>query len=218
MGLPKRFDKKLQRHMGLHAVWPPGNPIELADVLQRQDGIFRPVDNLSSFQVKFRRQRFKDQRAISLKASGVSVTVIQGGGEVDVNDVDVAASATLEISFTKENSYFIRTPALWGVEIEDLRKVGRSLRKHPEWQHRRFYLAWQIYSARDFMFLGSESRNRKVSFGGNGSAILKLLSLGATANITRSSTSNVSVAVVGKGGPMAMAIARVRRNGDIEFV
>lgn len=204
--------------MGLHAVWPPGNPVELGDVLQRRDGIFRPVDDLSSFQVKFRRQRFKDQRAISLQASGVSETVIQGGGEVDANQVDGEARATLEISFARENSYFIRTPALSGLEMEDLRRVGRSLRNHPEWQHRRFYVAWQIYSAGEFLFLGSESRNRKVSFSGKGRAILKLLSLGATANITRSSKSNVSVAVVGKGGPIAMALARVRRNGEIEFV
>ena len=217
MSLPKRFDSKVKRGLGLHAVWPPGDPIEIGDVMTRQNGIFHPIDNVSNFGVTPDLQEFPDQRSLSFEAAGTVTTTIQGGVQVDPTDLDANASAKVEIEFKRNDSYFIRTSELTGVEIENVRTTLRALRTHPEWRHGKFFIVWQLYNAANFSFLGTEKKNKKISFGGKGKAILKFLTMGATAGLTRTSTGSVTVDLTGKRGPIVMALLRIKKNGELIF-
>jgi len=217
MSLPGKFDRQVKRGLGLRAVWPPGDPVEIGDVMTRQNGIFRPIDNLANFGVEMVLQQFPDQRSLNFQASGTSTTIIQGGAEIDPTQIDADVAAKVVVEFGKGDSYFIRTSELGGVEIEDVRSVARQLRDHPEWRHGKYSIAWQLYLAESFTCLGTTQKNRKISFSGKGRAVLKFLTVGATAGLTRTSSSAVSVDLAGKRGPIAMAVLRVRKDGEVVF-
>jgi len=218
MPLPKKFEKRVSGGLGLHAVWLPGDPVEIGDVLTRKDGIFRPIDNLSSFGVEPDLQEFPEQRSLNFQASGTRTTTFQGGAEINPSQIQANASASVEITFGAKESYFIRTPELTGCEIENVRSITRVLSQHPEWRHGKFFVAWQLYTAKGFTFLGSQEKNSKIGFSGKGSAILKFLRVGATTGLTRTSTTAITVDLAGKGGPIVMALLRTRRDGEVVFV
>jgi hypothetical protein len=217
MSLPQKFDKRIKSALALHAVWPPGDPVEIGDVFTKSGGVFRPIDNLSSFGVVPHLQEFPDQRTLNFEATGTRRTTFQHGNEVDADRLDANATARVEIEFTRKDSYFIRTTELTGVEIENVRSAVRSLRDHSDWRHGRYFIAWQLYTASAFSFLGTETRNRKVVFSGKGETIRKFLTLGITAGLTRTSTGSMTIDLTGKKGPIAMALVRVRKNGEIVF-
>ncbi len=215
MGLPEKFDNRLRDNLGLRAIWLPGTEIDLGDVLHRKDGIFEPIANLRDFNVRFNSKKIGGRLSLAFQARGVSSTVVQAGAEVDLSRLDVNAKAELKIEFKKEDTYFIRTPRLTGVGVTDLMKVGQALKGRRDWRHGDYYIAWRVYRAGEFLFLGSQGKNKIVRFGGLGSAILNFLAVGASAEVARLTASSVSIELIGEGGPVAMRVARVRRNGRI---
>lgn len=218
MGLPEKFDKRLKHNLGLRAVWPPGSSIQVGDVLQRADGIFNPIANLKDdFGITYRKEKTSKERTLTFQAQGVSTTIMQLGSNVTETGLDANANAELKIDFNKEETYFIRTPQLTGKGIDNLFKVGRDIAGTPDWRHGDYYIAWRVYSAKSFLFLGNLAKKRTIKFGGTGSAIIKLLTLGATAGITKVSQSSVSVEIVGVQGAIAMAVAKVKSDGRIDF-
>jgi hypothetical protein len=216
MSLPKKFDERL-RNAGLRAVWLPGSSIELGDVLQREDGIFNPIENISNMGVTYKKEKIPKDRTLCFQAQGVSSTVMQGGVEVDIMGMDVGANATVNIEFANKDGYFIRTPQLTGVGIDNLLKVGKQIASMSEWNHGKYYLAWRVLSAKDFVFIGSEQKNRKIGFLGAGRAVLKFLTLGLTAGINEASSSAGLIRVFGTGGPVAIKVVRIKKSGEIDF-
>jgi hypothetical protein len=215
MGLPEKFDKRLKNNLGLRAVWLPGTEIELGDVLQHKDGIFRPIANLSDFGVRFRSKKLGAKASLKFQARGVSSTILQAGIAVDPTQIDARADAEFKVEFKSKNTYFIRTPQLAGVGISNLMKVGKAIKELPDWRYKEYFIAWRVYRASEFVFLGSQSKNRTVRFGGLGSAILDFLTVGASANVAKVTASSVAVEIIGEGGPVAMNIARIKKDGQI---
>jgi hypothetical protein len=215
MGLPEKFDERLKSNLGLRAVWLPGTEIALGDILRHEDGIFRRIANLSDFGVPFRSKKLGGNISLKFQARGVSSTLLQAGAEVDPAHIDAKAKAEFKIEFKSKNTYFIRTPELAGVEIGNLIKVGKALKGHPDWRYNEYFIASGVYQAKEFVFLGSQSKNKTIRFGGLGSAILEFLTLGASANVAKVTTSSVTVEIIGKGGPVAMNIARFKKDGQI---
>jgi hypothetical protein len=215
MSLPKKFDRRLKSALGLRAVWEPGSEVKLGDVLLLRQGIFTDIARLQDFGIRFRRVR-AGERSLSLEAQGVRTTLLQGGVEVS-SAAQLAAdrSATLEVRFERKDTYFLRTPALTGEEIDDLFQVGRAARDVAEWNHRDFYVVTKLLRASSFTFLGSLSKNRAVTFAGQGRYIKKLLEAGATARVQVTGSTNLDVRIVGRGGPVAMGVARVRPTGRV---
>lgn len=219
MSLPKKFDDRLKTALGMRAVWEPGSSMDLGDVLQRENGIFRPIADLKKdFGIKYRRESLSREKSLAFQARGVSTKVLQAGAEVALDKLDVKAQAELEIKFGGQDGYLIRTPMLTGVGIDNLFSVGKQLRKNPDWNRGKFYIAWRVYSAREFLFLGNQSRNRSIKLGGLGSAILEFLTFGLSGKVSRISSSDLTVEIIGKGGPVAMGVARVKNDrGEIAF-
>lgn len=214
MGLPEKFDNRLKDNLGLRAVWLPGTEIGLGDVLRHKDGIFRRIANLSHFGVPFLSKELSKKMSLTFQARGVTSTVLQAGAEVDPLHIDAKAKAEFKIEFKSKDTYFIRTPQLTGVGIDNLVKVGRAITKLPDWRYRDYFIASGVYRAKEFLFLGSRSKNKTIRFGGTGSAILDFINVGASAKVAKVSASSVGVEIIGEGGPVAMNVVRFKKDGQ----
>jgi hypothetical protein len=87
-----------------------------------------------------------------------------------------------------------------------------------DWRFRDYSIVWKLLSAKDFVFLGSSTRKASVTFSGTGSAILKFLTLGLSAGVKRTSSQSMGLEIAGKGGPIAIGVVTIGRNGRIQYV
>ena len=218
MSLPKKYDRRIRRILQLRAVWQPGAAIDLGDIVTLRRGVFVPVDSLADHSISFRKKAGQ-QTQLSLNAQGVSETLIQGNTEIpDVSDLIPSLKAKLEIVFKRSNTYHLRTPKLKATSIDDLRKVGQKAAESEDWNFQRNYIVWKVLTAEEFSFLGSLQRNRKIVFSGSGKAIVKLLTTGISAGVTRTSSRKLDLEIRGKGGPVVMGVTRIRRDGELRDV
>lgn len=215
MSLPEKYDRRLKQSLGLRAVWLPGTEIGLGDILQHRDGVFQPIGNLSDFGVKFKEKVLGKRVSLSFQAKGVKWTLIQAGAHVDPAHVSAGATAEIKIEFKSKDTYFIRTPKLTGVGISNLISVGRSIKAKRDWRHRDYFVAWQVYRATEFAFLGSQGKKGMVRFSGDGKAIREFVNVGVGVNVTRVAASGVIIDIVGKGGPIGMRVRRIKKNGQL---
>ena len=217
MGLVDIFAKKLRKDHRLHAVIPPGaTRIDIGDVLIKEKDIFTPMGNISDFGVG---ARIKPGGRVKLdfQSRGVSITTIQGGVEVSVPKKNL--DAKLEISFKNEKGLFVRTPQMKGRVIDNMLIVARKLSKNPFWDHKEFFVASKVFTADGFTILIAKQGNSKLSFLGKGAAILKLITLGLSAGVKRSSKkSAVADFRTTHRSPFAMEIVRVQKNGKPKVV
>lgn len=218
MSLPKKYDNRIRTVLGLRAVWEPGATIDLGDIVSLRKGIFVPVEALSDFGVSFRKKRGKETE-LTLNAQGVRETIVQAGAEVPtIGDLKPNVQANLEISFKRSDSYYLRTPQLVSNAMDNLAAVGRAVAKLDSWDFRRNYIVWKVLQAKQFTFIGSRSKNRKIVFSGSGSAVTKLLTAGLSTGITKTSSLKMDLEITGQGGPVAIGVTRVRRDGRLRDV
>ena len=67
-------------------------------------------------------------------------------------------------------------------------------------------------------FVHSGAKNRKVIFSGSGRALARLLTQGASAGVTKTSGHKLDLELVGAGGPLAIGVTRIRRDGRLRDV
>jgi len=218
MSLPKKYDRRIRRVLGLRAVWQPGAVIDLGDIVTLRRGVFVPVEALSDFGITFRKKRGKET-ALTLNSQGVSETLLQGGAEIeDVRDLKQNTTAQLEISFGRKDAYYLRTPTLTSTAMDNLAAVGRAAARLEAWDFRRNYIVWKVFVAKQFTFVGSHQKNRKIVFSGRGKAVAKLLTTGLSGGITKTSSRKLDLEIIGAGGPIAIGVTRVRRDGKLRDV
>lgn len=217
MSLAKKYGNRLRNQLRLRAVWPPGTNIELGDVLIFQDDFFHPVGNLNHFGVGFQSEEALRFGGLRLNALGVRNTILQGGAEVSLSQLDLNSDAELNIAFTEQNGYFLRTPDLTGIQIDNLLGVANEVVSVPSWKFGKYFIAHTVYRAEEFVFLASKARRRTVKFGGVGSAILSFLTLGLSTRLEKISAQTLTIEILGQGGPVALGLARVRRSGELDF-
>ena len=131
--------------------------------------------------------------------------------------LDLGADAELKIAFSGEEGYFLRTPDLTGTQIDNLLGVANKVSPRPDWKPGKYFIAHTVYHAEEFVFLGSKGRNRSMKFRGAGKAILSFLTLGLAGELERTSAQKLTVEIIGQAGPVAVGVARIKRNGEIEF-
>ena len=214
MSLAKKFDERLKRNTTLRAVWLPGTKVQLGDILRIKNGVFESIAKLSDYEITFEKIDLSDILSIKFQAQGVSYQIIQGEGNVDLKNINMKAAAELKISFNSEDSYFIRTPELEGEGISNIIKLSKQIAKITNWDFRNYFIAWNIWSAKEFIFLGSTSKNTSVKFKGDGQAINNLLNTGISSNVSYQRESKISFEIIGASGPLAMKVFRVKRNGE----
>lgn len=211
MSLPKRYGQRIRRALGVRAVWLPGDPVALGDILVRNDGRFFPHDHLSSFGASFSAAEHQD-KSLDLATGGTKQTLVQAGAELrDANQLDLAADASLKLEFSDRFEFILKSPNLQGRHITDVGKVARAVSRHPDWRHDKFFIVHEVYEAADWTFLGTELRGTTVDVAGKGAGLLAFITAGASAGITI--TGRIDLKIAGKGGALAMALVRIRKDG-----
>lgn len=215
MSLPERYGKRLRQALGAFPVWLPGTPVALGCIMVKGEGQFRPVDDLSSFTDVMKSAAHQD-KSLDLASKGTRQRIFQGNAELPgTAQLDLTAEASLKIEFEREFEYLLKAPTLKGQHITNVNQIAQAVKGLPNWDHDRFYIVHEMYAADEFSFLGTESSKANVEFSGKGAAILGFLSAGASGGL--SSSGNVEVKILGKGGSLAMGLVRVKKNGKTDY-
>lgn len=216
MSLPDRYNRRVRQTIGATAVWMPGETIRLGSVLVRGEGLFRPFGKLADFGAAFQTEAHLD-RDINFSSSGTKETLIQANAELkNSSQLDLTADASLKIQLSRKFEYTVKSPTLKGQHIPDLINVAPVVARHPNWKHDKYYIVYELYVAEQFSFIGSEKSGSTIELSGKGSAIMSFLAAGASAGITK--TGNADVVLLGKGGPLAMGLVRIKKDGSTDFV
>ncbi len=210
MSLVKKFDNRLRRKIALRAVWLPGTYISVGDILRNKNNAFVKVGNIKDYGVDYTESSIAKKQSINLQAQGVSYTVIQNQAKLDVKNLEVKMEAELDISFGKEDSYFIRTPNLSGSGLDKALMISKKVSQVLKWDFRKNYIVHNVWTADDFVFLGSTEKNTSVKFKGKGDAIKNLLDNGVSSNVSVQGQTKISFEVLGKSGPIVMQVFRVK--------
>ena len=215
MSLAKKYDNTLRRRVALRAVWLPGTEVKVGDIMLLKNGALVSVGNLKGENIPYNVSSIGEAQSINLQSNGVSKTLIQNGAQVSLEKLDMSIDAELKIFFTKENSYFLRTPVLSGLGMAQAISVARNIAKIPSWDHLRNYVVHKVWRAEDFVFLGNIDNKADISFNAKGEFIKNILSKGISSGVSINGGHTMNLEVMGKSGPIVMQVFRVKRNGDI---
>ena len=215
MSIAKKYIRRVKQNLALEAVWLPGHDIELGDILHRDDGILVKIANISDYGIPFDTEVVQRNATLDFTAQGVRTRVIQGGVEVSPYNINMDVEATFEIEFNKEETYYIKTPQFDGIGISNLIRLGQQIAGIGSWKHRRWFVATNVFSVTEFVFLGSSERDRTVEIRGEGSAIANYLETGFSTGLNFSGLQNIETKITGQSGAVTMRVNRFRKNGGI---
>lgn len=216
MPLPKKFDRRLKNRMGFHAAWPPTlTNLTVGSIVRRKNGVFEDVGHLDNRGIKFGTRNGSAAR-IDFSTDGISAKTTQGGAEVSVEKIDLDASASVGIDVKKQDSFLIKTDRFQVKEMTNELKVGLNVAaKLPNWNHKTDFIVRNVASGQDVTFIASAKKNKSMKLSGSGKAVFDFVSIGLSAGLNKSGSSNVSFSVLGGSGPVGIQIFRVKQNGMI---
>lgn len=211
--LPETFDKHLRKAINARAVWLPGSPVQIGDIMIKKDDLFKQVGHVSEFGATIRSAAHVD---ISLDLSSKLVTqkVFQFGAEIGKDQLDLSAEASVKYEFAGASEFILKTPSLSGLSIQNLLSIGAQLAGKPGWNHGDFFIVAETYGAADWTFLGAKEASRSFDVSGKGAGILSFLTAGISAGVKTSGT--VDVKLTGKSGMIGMNLVRVKDDGSIK--
>jgi hypothetical protein len=213
MTLLEAFNRELMNAISAHAVWLPGKPVQLGDVLVKRNGEFHKAGHISNFGATAEVLPHSDI-GLDLKTSKVTQKLFQLGVELpDTAALDLAADASVRISLNGKSQFILKTPTLTGSSIQNMLTIAATVAGLANWKHDKFYIVEELYSAVDWSFLGSKENASSFELKGKGAAILSFLAAGASFGLT--SSGNVDLKLLGKGGALAMNTVRVRKDGSL---
>jgi hypothetical protein len=216
--LPETFDKHLRSAINARAVWLPGSPIQIGDILIRNDGLFdkgpfKQIGHISEFGATIKSVSHVDI-SLDLASSKVKQRVFQAGAEIDPGQLDLAAGASVKFEFSAKSQFILKTPSLGGLSIHNLLAIGGQLAGKPGWDHDDFFIVSETYGASDWTFLGTKENSSTVEFSGKGSGILSLLSAGLSVGLK--SVGTIDVKLAGKSGNIGMNLVRIKKDGTVK--
>ena len=235
MNLARKYDRTLRRRYSFRAVWLPGTDIKIGDILILKDGALVSVGNISNEGIPFEEEVIADMDTLNIKSTGVSKTLLQNGTKVVLDEIDTSGEVELNISFNKENSYFLKASKLSGKGMVSALGIASQIATLANWDFQRNYVVHQVYHAEDFVFLGSAAKDSSVTFKGSGEAVRNFISQGISAELTRTGSQSLSIEVTDKAGGVSppkcnegglrppkcneggvvMRVFRIKRNGEI---
>lgn len=215
VSLGRRFDKRLRQTVGFHAVFPPGLPVQIGDVLLKRNGTFDKAGQLTDFGIRKSELRTRPISAarVELATQGVSSKTFQGGVEVAIDKINANAKAELKIDFNGRDSFLFKTNRLTGSAVDNVFEIGMKLKRNKDWRFKQFFIVFQVFKATDYTFMGSLTRRRSTIFSGLGKAVFKYVTVGASAGLSRSGTFNAKLDVFGDSGAVGFAVARIQKSG-----
>ena len=213
--LPEAFDRQLFRSLSARAVWLPGKAVTLGDVVQRRNGEFHKVAHINNFGASMQTLGHSDT-ALDLASGSVRQRIFQAGAELpDTGPLDLAAEASVTLEFQGKAQFVLKTPTLAGGSIQNLLEIATTVAPLANWQHDKFFIVHELYTAVDWSFLGTKEKSASIEFAGKGAAVLSFVSAGVTFGLK--SSGSIEVKILGKGGAIAQNVARVKRDGQLIF-
>lgn len=213
--LPEAYDKALFKSLGARAVWLPGETVQLGDVVVRRNGKLNKVAHINAFGAQMQTLSHSDT-SLDLASTSVKQTIFQAGAQLpDTSKLDLAADASVKLEFGGKSQFLLKTPTLAGGSIQNLLEIAGTVAPLANWQHDRFFIVHEVYTAVDWSFLGTREKSAAVEFTGKGAAVLSFLSAGVTFGLK--SSGSIEVKILGKGGAIAQNVARVKKDGQLVF-
>lgn len=208
MSIARTTARILRQQLRAHVAWLPlSNNFDLGDFGVFSGGVFVRLGNIANLGVRFDRVR-SGENPFEFRSEGTREVRMSGGlavGAFASHDDDAA----LRITFTADESLYIRTHALQVSEIGELLPVAAALRRHPQWRSR-YRVVHRVWTAFDGVFLSSRGADASIDFTGSVEALKALQAGRAEASLQVGARSNVGLDLVGQTGALALGLFRVR--------
>lgn len=210
--LPETFDKQLQDALNARAVWLPGKPVQIGDIMVRRNDNYHKIGHIADFGATIRSSPHAD-KSLDLATSKVKQRIFQAGVELPGSEqLDLSAEASVKYEFSSKSQFILKTPNLHGLSIDNMLMIGGQLAPMPNWKHDKFFIVEETYGADQWSFLGTKETSSNFELSGKGSGILSFLTAGFAVGLK--SSGNVDIKMLGGGGMLAMNLVRIRKDGS----
>lgn len=207
MKTPEQFNQIIKRHLNVFAAWMPiVNNYKLGDYGIISEGVFVKLGNITDdFQLTFT-EGSGSEASIDFTSEGARVIKLVGNAEVPVIQAG-EVNAQVEIEFSKEKSFLVKSPTITVKTIENINQLADKLKETKKWDGQ-WKVVHAVYHALDAVIVSTLASGTKLNFSGEASALgqLKLGSAGVNINTNKTLGLNIN----GKNGPLGLGLFRVK--------
>lgn len=209
MGVPNQFNDIIQKHLNVFAAWVPVvNKYSLGDYGVFSDGVFSKLGNITEdFQVTFKEGSgteasidFTSEGAKVIKSNANAGVAVGAGGAGNVN-------AKVEMEFTKEKSFLVKSPVITVTTIENVNELAKKLTATGNWDGQ-WKVVYQVYNAQDAVIVSTIEAGTKIDFTGDAKAIEQMKLGSAGINIDTNRT--LGLKINGKNGVIGLGLFRIK--------
>lgn len=217
MNLAKKYNTLFKSRLLHYAAWSPvTDRYAVGDFGAFKNGVFQRLGNIEEFGVDPEPRTGDSSVKFDFTSSGAVIVRTSAGARVEIFPQQ-SVEAKLQINFSGEDGFYIRTSKLSVAEMQSVDRVAQQLKGKQDPNGRRWQLRWRIvrkvYTAVEPTILASAEKNAEFTLSGSADA-LKALELGnGSANITVSSTRQDALQIAGGTGPIALDLFSVRLLG-----
>ncbi|MCL6257476.1 hypothetical protein M3O96_00130 [Aquiflexum sp. TKW24L] len=207
MKTPEQFNQIIKRHLNVFAAWMPiVSNYRLGDYGIISDGVFVKLGNITDdFQITFT-EGSGAEASIDFTSEGARVIKFAGNAEVPVIP-EGAVDAKVEIEFSNEKSFLVKSPTITVKTIENINQVADKLKGLNNWDGK-WKVVYAVYNALDAVIVSTLASGTKLNFSGDASALGKLKLGSAGVNINTNKTLGLNIN--GKNGPIGLGLFRVK--------
>ena len=124
----KKYLNEMSKKFGMHAVWTPGTPIELGDVGEFKDGIFRRIGNIRDMGHAFEARISESPEELNYQSEkSVSVSIKAQGDAVPVGSALANMDAGFSIGFGKGGGVLFKAENAHDHSIKDQLSLRKFL-------------------------------------------------------------------------------------------
>lgn len=207
MGLPNQFNDIIKQNLNVFAAWMPiVNNYKLGDYGVIADGVFAKLGNITDdFQVAISKGS-GPTGSIDFTSEGARLIKLAGGTEVNVIPA-AEANASVEIEFSKEKSFLIKSPEITVTTMDNVNEVANKLKETGTWDGK-WKVVYQVYNAIDPVIVSTIDAGTKLNFNGDATALgqMKLGSLGVNIGTNKALGLNIN----GKNGAIGLGLFRIK--------
>jgi hypothetical protein len=207
MKTPEQFNQIIKQHLNAFAAWMPiVRDYKLGDYGIISDGVFAKLGNITDeFQITFK-EGSGAEASIDFTSEGAKITKLVGNAEVpalQAGDVN----AKVEIEFSNEKSFLVKSPKISVKTIENVNEVAKELMKNENWDGM-WKVVHTVYNATNAVIVCTVASGTKLNFSGEASALGQLKLGGAGINV--SSNKALGLNIHGKNGPIGLGLFKVK--------
>lgn len=209
MTIQKQYCNALEKQLGRHAVWQPGNPLALGDYGTLSGGLFLKLGNIADFKkVEAISTVVGKPSKLVFTSNGTTTALIKADTTVGQGPANIA-EARFRIKFQDEYSIYLRGSGVRNEEIANLHAVTEQLRKVKGWKTH-WKVVSSVTSAKLLSIILAGGKNAEVSVHAS-TAVLEMLDSGEAAASTKIQISGQSgYSAVGVSGPLLFDLIKLR--------